>query len=117
MSSSGKNRVGARQKLPAQPPFFLFENQKEENFESGMAGIAKLLEGRKNIVVITGAGISVSSGIPDFRSKDIGIYETLDMEVSVCFVLLRYIDYLVLTWHLSIFYCIGSRIILPGGPL
>ena len=25
-----------------------------------------------------GAGISVSSGIPDFRSKDTGLYNTLD---------------------------------------
>jgi hypothetical protein len=88
MSSSRKNRVEGRPKFPAQPPFYLFENQKEENIESGMTGVANLLKGRKNIVVITGAGISVSSGIPDFRSKDIGIYETLDVEVSVSFVLL-----------------------------
>lgn len=81
--SSEKHRIRARHKLPAQPPFPLFEDPKEESFESGLAGVAQLLKGRNNIVVITGAGISVSSGIPDFRSKDVGIYETLDMEVSV----------------------------------
>lgn len=84
MSPQEKAPVGARRKSSsARPPFHLFENQAEESFQSGLDGVAKLLQGRKNIVVITGAGISVSSGIPDFRSKDIGIYETLDMEVSV----------------------------------
>ena len=32
----------------------------------------------KKIVFLTGAGISVSAGIPDFRSKDTGIYSQLD---------------------------------------
>ena len=36
------------------------------------------LKHAKRIVVISGAGISVSCGIPDFRSKDIGLYNTLD---------------------------------------
>lgn len=33
----------------------------------------------KNIIVLTGAGVSVSCGIPDFRSRD-GIYERLRIE-------------------------------------
>ncbi|RKO91904.1 DHS-like NAD/FAD-binding domain-containing protein, partial [Blyttiomyces helicus] len=37
----------------------------------------RLLRESKNIIVLTGAGVSVSCGIPDFRSKN-GIYSRLD---------------------------------------
>jgi NAD-dependent SIR2 family protein deacetylase len=39
--------------------------------------VLELLRNSKKIMVVTGAGVSVSCGIPDFRSKN-GIYSRLD---------------------------------------
>jgi NAD-dependent deacetylase len=47
------------------------------------AQVAELLSGAERAVALTGAGISVPSGIPDFRSPGCGLWENHDpMEVA-----------------------------------
>jgi NAD-dependent deacetylase sirtuin 2 len=47
--------------------------------DSSMDSLVELLQKKKfkNIIVMTGAGVSTSLGIPDFRSPDTGIYHNL----------------------------------------
>lgn len=75
-SSSAKTK---KQPL-AEPPFLLNEGRVSTGFDKTFDQVVRLLQGRKNIVVLVGAGISVSCGIPDFRSKESGLYSTLDTE-------------------------------------
>jgi NAD-dependent deacetylase len=50
---------------------------------SAVAGLAELVRGARSVVALTGAGISVPSGIPDFRSPGTGLWEKVDpMEVA-----------------------------------
>jgi NAD-dependent deacetylase len=45
--------------------------------------LAELVRGARSVVALTGAGISVPSGIPDFRSPGTGLWEAVDpMEVA-----------------------------------
>jgi len=50
---------------------------------SATARLAELLRSARRTVALTGAGISVPSGIPDFRSPGTGLWENVDpMEVA-----------------------------------
>jgi NAD-dependent deacetylase len=46
--------------------------------EGAVARLAELIAGARSVVALTGAGISVPSGIPDFRSPGTGLWETVD---------------------------------------
>lgn len=51
--------------------------------ETAIQKAASLLRAAKHAVVFTGAGISTPSGIPDFQSKDTGLWRRFDpMEVA-----------------------------------
>ncbi|KAL7537441.1 hypothetical protein ACHAXR_007837 [Thalassiosira sp. AJA248-18] len=52
---------------------------KGDTFDEKIASVVSLLANKKNIVVLAGAGISVSCGIPDFRSAT-GLYNTLNYQ-------------------------------------
>lgn len=50
---------------------------------SGTERLAELVRGSRSVVALTGAGISVPSGIPDFRSPGTGLWEKVNpMEVA-----------------------------------
>ena len=51
--------------------------------ESGTARLAELLAGSSRAVALTGAGVSVPSGIADFRTPETGLWANVDpMEVA-----------------------------------
>jgi NAD-dependent SIR2 family protein deacetylase len=66
--------------LCRQPPFPLYGPGATPSFRQGMESVINILRSCRNIAVLTGAGISVSCGIPDFRSKGVGLYSVLDCE-------------------------------------
>jgi hypothetical protein len=70
MTKKGVSKSKAEASI-SRPPFSLCEltSRSRPSFCESFEGVAKLLHGRNNIVVLVGAGISVSCGIPDFRTK------------------------------------------------
>lgn len=62
------------------PPFPLHHHDQERSFDEGLSSVVKMLKHKKRIVVIVGAGMSVSCGIPDFRSRNTGLYATLNVQ-------------------------------------
>lgn len=76
------NKKYKEKKERAEPPFPLVTSKSTHNYRDAFAAVAKLLEGRKKVLVLAGAGQSVSCGIPDFRSRGSGLYSMLDTEVS-----------------------------------
>lgn len=54
-----------------------------DDLQAGASKLADLLRASTSTVALTGAGISVPSGIPDFRSPGTGLWEKVDpMEVA-----------------------------------
>eukprot|EP00977_Amphora_coffeiformis_P007966 scaffold1793_cov173-Amphora_coffeaeformis.AAC.21 len=60
------------------PPYPLYLPSETPSFKKGIQSVVQVLRSCRNIAVLTGAGISVSCGIPDFRSKGVGLYSVLD---------------------------------------
>ena len=55
----------------------------ERSIAADVAGLARLIRAAGSVVALTGAGISVPSGLPDFRTPGAGIWENVDpMEVA-----------------------------------
>lgn len=48
------------------------------NYQEQLERLAALIKKHENVYVLTGAGISTDSGIPDFRSPGTGLWEKVD---------------------------------------
>ena len=60
-----------------------FLGKRKAAWKGGVAALAELVRSAGSVVALTGAGISVPSGIPDFRSPGTGIWENVDpLEVA-----------------------------------
>ncbi len=62
---------------PPVPPL-AFSAGLDDGLNRRRARLAELIGGAKSVVALTGAGISVPSGIPDFRTPRTGLWEKVD---------------------------------------
>jgi hypothetical protein len=71
--------MGGEQSKPTPPPEDLPLEQRLACLKSvDLDGIIELLSRAKRVVCLCGAGISVSAGIPDFRTPGTGLYSQLE---------------------------------------
>jgi NAD-dependent deacetylase sirtuin 2 len=52
-------------------------SEKKQLASSDLQGVAEYIRSAKNVIIMTGAGISTSANIPDFRSESFGLYKRL----------------------------------------
>lgn len=76
---------------------------------------ASLLRGRENIIVLCGAGISVSCGIPDFRSKG-GIYDMIDANDYGLSTPEEIFHYEIFQDNPRLFYKFAGKMLYPSKP-
>lgn len=77
MANSGSENVPGNG-LPMLTDMFMIQREKLKDFNT-IEQCVDLISNSKNIIVLTGAGCSVSCGIPDFRSRD-GVYARLRVD-------------------------------------
>lgn len=56
--------------------------------EQLLSKLQSFVDDHKRLFILTGAGISTESGIPDYRSEGVGLYATSDkrpVQFKVCF--------------------------------
>lgn len=65
--------------------------------------LAEMISSSERCVVLTGAGISTESGLPDFRSGDDGLWQKVDP--------IRCLSTHALYWYPELFYKVGMKIL------
>ncbi len=58
--------------------FGSIENNRDAVHKDNLVKLANIIKSSKYCVVLTGAGVSTESGIPDFRSPDTGLWTKVD---------------------------------------
>lgn len=75
----------------------MFEMSPEE-VDNALRGLARAIARAKRVVVLTGAGISVAAGIPDFRSND-GMWRRYDPKVYASYA--NFLKHPEMFWKMS----------------